>query len=177
MCARVVTFILFAALPLCAAAVRLPCVADVSDNPDPHAQELVLRPAALLNFRFDSIRRWHVDKASLFLHLSSGEAPEQLDIAPVPERWSERNRAARRRYAFLTHSVHTESGGWLSVPLRQPILEELIRGKAWGLAVSSSTDTAMHSRESEHTPYLLIDGHSTGAAHAEPQRSASRPQP
>lgn len=175
--ARVVPFIFFAALPLCAAAVRLPCVADVSDNPDPHAQELELRPAALLNFRFDSIRHWHIDRASLYLHLSSGETPEQLDIAPVPERWSERNRVSRRRYAFLTHSVHAEAGGWLSIPLRQPILEELIKGKAWGLAVSSATDAAMHSRESEHTPYVLIDGHSPSAAHAEPQRSASKPQP
>ena len=58
---------------LSAAAVRLPCVADMSENPDPHAQELVLRPAALLNFRFDPIRHWHIDKASLMLHLSSGE--------------------------------------------------------------------------------------------------------
>lgn len=168
--ARAVTFILFATLPLCAAAVRLPCIADVSDNPDPHAKELVLRPAALLNFRFDAVRHWHIDKASLYLHLASGESPEQLDIAPIPERWSERKRASRRRYPFLTHNVHTEAGGWLSVPLRQPIVEDLINGKAWGLAVSSSTGAAMHSRESaEHTPYLLIDGHPPGAAHSEPQ--------
>ena len=71
-----------------------------------------------------------------------------------------------------------KAGGWLSVPLRQPILEELISGKAWGLAVSSSTTRRMHSRES-NTRSLSAHRRATRRRGRTRSRSEapSRPQP
>ena len=169
-------FVLFAAQCLSASTVRLTCIADISEAPDSRFDELGLRPAALLNFRLEPVRNWHIDKASLMVHLAGGDTPDQLDVAVVREKWSEKKPASRRRYAFLIHSVHPEADGWLSVPLRQAILDDMLSGKVWGLAISGASATRLNSRESIiYAPYLLIDGHAPSLG--KPPAPAPAPSP
>jgi len=170
----VAVFALSFAPILSASTVRLPCIADITEAPDVRADELGLRPAALLNFRLDPVRNWRIDKANLMVHLAGGETPDQLDVAVVRDKWSEKKPASRHRYAFLIHTVHPEPDGWLSVPLRQAIVDDLLAGKVWGLAISGVSATRLHSRESgTYAPYLLIEGHAPSG----PRPDAPKPVP
>jgi len=168
--------VLLVAQSLDASTVRLPCIADISESPEFRVSELGLRPAALLNFRLEAVRSWHIDKASLMVHLAGGDAPDQLDVAVVPDKWSEKKPASRRRYAFLIHSVHPEPDGWLSVPLRQTIVDDLLSGKVWGLAISGAPSTRLHSRESiTFAPYLLVEGHGPSSPHTDTTKTVPPP--
>jgi hypothetical protein len=169
-------FGLFVSPLLSASTIRLPCIADITEAPDVRADELALRPTALLNFRFDPVRNWRIDKANLMLHLAGGEPPDELDVAVVRDKWSEKKPASRHRYAFLVHPVHPETDGWLSVPLRQAIIDDLLSGKAWGLAISGGSSTRLHARESiTFAPYLLIEGHPPAAPRSEPVKTLPPP--
>jgi hypothetical protein len=162
-------FALVVAPLLSASTARLSCIADITEAPDVRVNELGLRPAALLNFRLDPVRNWRIDKASLMVHLARGETPDELDVAVIRDKWSEKRPASRHRYAFLIHPVHTEADGWLSVPLRQAIVDDLLSGKVWGLAISGTSAAWLHSRESiTFAPYLLIEGHPPAQPRSEP---------
>ena len=169
---------MFAGSPLTASTVRLTCIADITEAFDAKVNELGLRPAALLNFRLDPVRNWRIDKVTLMVHLARGEAPQQLDVAVVRDRWSEKKPASRHRYAFLIHSVNPEPDGWLSVPLRQPVVDDLLGGKVWGLALSGPLATHLSSRESiTFAPYLLVEGRAPTPPHAEPAKPAAPAAP
>jgi hypothetical protein len=171
-----VLWLLLAGSPLTASTVRLTCTADITEESDAKVSELGLRPAALLNFRFDPVRKWRIDKVTLMVHLARGEAPQQLDVAIVHDKWSEKKPASRHRYAFLIHTVNTEADGWLSVPLRQPIVDDLLGGKVWGLALSGPPTAHLSSRESiTFAPYLLVEGRAPAPPHTEPAKPASAP--
>jgi hypothetical protein len=143
----------------------LECVADTSvPSTDGHAAELRLPQAILLNFRFAAIRDWAVTKATLLLHVASGDAFRNVGISTILAPWNETKPAAVdvRKLQFLNHKVENKPDGWISIDIVPELVELLAAGKGTGLAIrdaSSSKQHAIHSRESvQFMPYLIVEG-------------------
>ncbi len=158
-------FAALAGIPAVAQTAMLECVADTSIlSTDGHAVELRLPRLILMNFRFAAIRDWSVTKATLLLHIASGDAPAHLDISTVTSEWDERSpvRLDIRKLPFLGHTVQTKPDGWIGIEVTPSLIELLAAGKGTGLGLrdrSGTREHAIHSRESvQYAPYLVVEG-------------------
>jgi hypothetical protein len=114
----------------------------------------------MLGFKTWSIFKWNVISAELFLHVAKGPAPGALEIAVIPDPWTEGNPPeVSVKFKFVPHKASVEPQGWISIKVDAALVEEITAGKGHGLAVRMKSATAVNARESVAVkPYLIVNG-------------------
>lgn len=119
----------------------------------------------LFDFRPDSATGWKIRKATLFLHLESGEPPRQIAVSSIAVKWTEDapqqalegifGKAASRHGSFRVTPIEK---GWLSVELEPWLIEWLAAGKSFGLALEQGPRRFHGRGPAYYAPYLLVEG-------------------
>jgi hypothetical protein len=138
----------------------------------------------LLNFRFTAVPGWKIRKATLIIHQQDLSTPSQIGVAVVPIDWSESEvtyeeasagkkwtgpkanlsdllfKAPNARTAFAP--VAEKQMGWVSVDIPPDLVNEIMGGRGFGLALFQKSLRAaitFDARESvRYAPYLLVEG-------------------
>jgi hypothetical protein len=125
-------------------------------------QEMPMPGLALFAFRSWNIAGWKVDYATLFVHVSKGEAPSKIEVATIPTPWleSEPPRLDESKLKFVAHDVSVEPQNWITIQVQPALIEELANAKAHGLILRvRGKHCVFHTRESKSfVPRLFISG-------------------
>ena len=111
-------------------------------------QEMPLPGLALFAFRSWNIAGWKIDYATMFLHVTKGTAPSQIDVATLPTPWreSEPPRLEESKLKFVAHHVTVEPENWIAIQVQAPLVEELASTKSRDLAWGNHHDLGRTSR-------------------------------
>ena len=124
--------------------------------------ELRMPGYALFGFRSWNVAGWRIDNATLFLHVSKGTPPSNVEVAITPQPWreSEPPRLELTKLKFVPHEVSIEPQSWATVQIQPALVQELAAGKAHGLVLRfKGKEFLLHSRESaQFAPKMYVLG-------------------
>ncbi|MDQ6699908.1 MAG: hypothetical protein M3Z36_06960, partial [Acidobacteriota bacterium] len=130
-----------------------------------HGREPVLELGSgkiiLLRFRVSAIEGWKVEKALVLLHVSGSIRPRKALLAPIASRWSEAAANSPTLGKEVEADERTRPDGWISIDLPIDLVQTLVDGKAYGIAIRLDGETGQQfdSRETvQFSPYLVVQG-------------------
>jgi hypothetical protein len=146
----------------------LECVADASSsgkNFVARDREMRMPGIALFNFRTWNVTRWTVQNATLFVHVSRGDAPATVELAAIPQKWAEIElpRLEPAKLKFVSQKVQKEPENWLAIDVPGSMVEDVAANRSHGfvIRINMPKELVLHSRESlSFSPYLIVSGSS-----------------
>ncbi len=169
---------------VCAAAradnAILECTADTwiaRSNGAAHGREssleLSVEKLILSQFRVSAIEGWTVEKALLLLHVSGDFRPGKVLLAPIASPWKESDAVAPALGKPVEAAEQSKPDGWIAVAVPRDLVQSLVTGKAFGLAVrldggetqkgaethNGAETQKFASRETvQFSPFLVVQG-------------------
>jgi hypothetical protein len=154
------------AAPAAGETAILECTADASfpgASSSARAREIRMPGMALFSFRTWNVTRWNVEKATVFLHISSGAAPSMAEVAAIPEKWAEIElpRLEPAKLKFVSQKIQREPENWIALDIPGAMVEAAAANRAHGFVIrfKEPKELVLHSRESvSFSPYLIVSG-------------------